>query len=165
MRSPAEPVALEDLRGGELKTLIADLAETLLAVGGSGLAAPQLAIGRQVLVYRPLAVPGSQEEEPPRLIINPMLEPEHGDLVYDWEDCLSVPALKGLVPRYPKVRVRGVNQQGEPLDLSVEGIDARVLQHAYDHLNGVVFLDRMRDLRSLAFAEEWSRYLADSDST
>jgi len=73
-----------------------------------------------------------------------------------------VPGLKGLVPRCPKVRLRGLNARGEPLDLTLDGLQARLVQHAYDHLNGVVFLDRMRDLRSLAFSEEWGLYLADS---
>jgi peptide deformylase len=92
-------------------------------------------------------------------VVNPMLEPEHGDLIYDWESCLSIPDLKGLVPRYPTVRLRGVNDEGAPIDLMAEGQVARTLQHAHDHLSGVVFLDRMRDLRSLAFGSEWNRYL------
>jgi peptide deformylase len=96
------------------------------------------------------------------VIINPLLEPEHADLVYDWEGCLSVPDFKGLVPRYPKVRLRGVDARGEPLDLTLDGRQARLVQHAYDHLNGVVFLDRMRDLKSLSFSEEWRLYLADA---
>jgi peptide deformylase len=73
-----------------------------------------------------------------------------------------VPGLKGLVPRYPKVRLRGLDARGESLDLTLNGVQARLVQHAYDHLNGVVFLDRMRDLRSLSFDEEWALYLDDT---
>lgn len=92
-----------------------------------------------------------------------MIEPEHGDLVYDWEDCLSIPKILGLVPRHPRVRVRGVDESGQPVDFQAKGQDSRVIQHANDHLSGVVFLDRMRDLRSLSYDVEWKQYLVETD--
>ncbi|MGB5391090.1 MAG: peptide deformylase, partial [Thermoanaerobaculia bacterium] len=145
----------------KMQTLIGELIETLDFESGSGLAATQVGAGHQILVLSPVEGGGGQSRSE-LVVINPLLELEHADLVYDWEACLSVPGLKGLVPRYPKVRLRGLNARGEPLDLTLDGLQARLVQHAYDHLNGVVFLDRMRDLKSLAFSEEWGLYLSDS---
>lgn len=97
---------------------------------------------------------------PLHVVINPMLTPQAGELVYDWEGCLSIPDLRGLVPRHPAVRVRGLDRLGQALDYVAQGFEARIVQHEFDHLNGVVFLDRMRDLKGLAFREEWERYMA-----
>jgi peptide deformylase len=97
---------------------------------------------------------------PLHVVINPMLTPQAGELVYDWEGCLSIPDLRGLVPRHPAVRVRGLDRLGQALDYVAQGFEARIVQHEFDHLNGVVFLDRMRDLKGLAFRDEWERYMA-----
>jgi peptide deformylase len=97
---------------------------------------------------------------PLHVVINPMLTPQAGELVYDWEGCLSIPDLRGLVPRHPAVRVRGLDRLGQALDYVARGFEARIVQHEFDHLNGVVFLDRMRDLKALAFRDEWERYMA-----
>ena len=97
---------------------------------------------------------------PLHVVINPMLTPQAGELVYDWEGCLSIPDLRGLVPRHPAVRVRGLDRLGQTLDYVAQGFEARIVQHEFDHLNGVVFLDRMRDLRGLAFRDEWERFMA-----
>lgn len=161
LRQQAEPVAPASLDTEEMQTLIGELIETLESNSGSGLAATQVGAGHQILVLS-TAESGGGPSGSELVVINPLLELEHADLVHDWEGCLSVPGLKGLVPRYPKVRLRGLNARGELLDLTLEGLQARRVQHAYDHLNGVVFLDRMRDLKSLAFREEWGLYLADS---
>ena len=96
------------------------------------------------------------------MVINPMVEPIPGELVYDWEGCLSIPDLRGLVPRHPAVRVRGLDPVGAPLDYRADGFEARIVQHEFDHLNGVVFLDRMRDLQSLSFYDEWDQYLREA---
>ena len=119
LRLQAEPVDPSSLETDEMQTLIGDLTETLQSESGRGLAAPQVGAGHQILVLSP-AEPGGEQRGSELVIINPLLEPEHADLVYDWEDCLSVPGLKGLVPRYPKVRLRGLNARGEPLDLTLE---------------------------------------------
>lgn len=97
---------------------------------------------------------------PLHVVINPMLTPQAGEQVYDWEGCLSIPDLRGLVPRHPAVRVRGLDRLGQALDYVAQGFEARIVQHEFDHLNGVVFLDRMRDLKGLAFRDEWERYMA-----
>lgn len=96
---------------------------------------------------------------PLRVVINPMITLEAGEQVYDWEGCLSIPDLRGLVPRHPAVRVRGLDREGLALDYAASGLEARIIQHEFDHLNGIVFLDRMRDLKTLAFSEEWEHFL------
>lgn len=161
LRTPAEEVPLEQIGSAELERLISEMAEAMGEADGVGLAAPQLGIGLQVFVYR-----GSAGEEQAadvlHVVINPMIEPEPGDLEEDWEGCLSIPGLRGLVPRHPAIRVRGIGRGGEPLDYCAQGYEARVIQHEFDHLNGVVFLDRMGDLKSLAFLDEWRTYLNDA---
>ena len=163
LRTPAEQVGQEELAAEATQRLIDDLFETMGAAGGVGLAAPQVGIGKQLFVY---AVEGEGHDPvPPRVVVNPMLTPEAGDLVHDWEGCLSIPDLRGLVPRHPAVRVRALDRHGESLDYVAAGFEARIVQHEYDHLNGVVFLDRMRDLRSLCFEDLWHRLVEDSDPT
>ena len=141
--------------------LVETLKATLRATGSRCIAAPQIGAGLQILVFRPQRQNSSSSDLKLQVVANPMIEPEHGDLSYDWEDCLSIPKILGLVPRHPMVRVRGVDESGQAVDFEAEGQDARVIQHAHDHLSGVVFLDRMRDLRSLSYDEEWKQFLVD----
>jgi len=163
LRFPAEPVDVARLKAGELKELVDALTGALRESNASALTAPQLGAELQVMAIRGELLAGSADEQEIRIVVNPMLVPEHADLVYDWEGCLSIPDLKGLVPRYPTVRLRGIDHRGQALDLEASGEAARVLQHAHDHLSGVVFLDRMRDLRSLAFGDEWREFLSGGD--
>jgi peptide deformylase len=156
LRAPAAPLPPARLREAEVQALIDDMLETMRAAHGIGLAAPQLGIGWQLFVYQ-------LEGQDPRALVNPMVEPHGGELVDDWEGCLSIPDLRGLVPRHPAVRSRALDRYGGALDYVAEGLEARVIQHEYDHLNGVVFLDRMRDLRSLAFSDEWAEYMTTDD--
>ena len=161
LRTPAKEVPSPIAADAELQTLIDDMLETMTEAHGVGLAAPQLGLDLQLFVY---GLPPEDDDEAPSVssvIVNPMLEPEPGELVYDWEGCLSIPDLRGLVPRHPAVRLHGLDRRGEPLDFVARGFEARVIQHEFDHLSGVVFLDRMHDLRSLTFGDEWERYLAD----
>jgi peptide deformylase len=155
LRSPAQPLAPNQIGDPEIQTLIDDMIETMREAHGVGLAAPQLGEEIQLFVYQAAGPP----EIPLHVVINPMITPQVRELVYDWEGCLSIPDLRGLVPRHPAVRVQGLDREGQPLDYSVTGFEARIVQHEFDHLNGVVFLDRMRDLRSLAFIEEWENFL------
>ncbi len=162
LRTPAEPVSAGRVGERAFQRLVDDMVETMRAEQGVGLAAPQVGFGLQLFVYEAI-----DEEDPAvsvalRVVLNPMVEPAAGELVYDWEGCLSIPDLRGLVPRHPAVRVRGLDRKGEPLDFLAEGFEARIVQHEFDHLNGVVFLDRMRDLRSLAFYDEWDEFLREA---
>lgn len=163
LRFPAEPVDVDRLKAGELKELIDALTELLEGSRADAVTAPQLGAELQVMAIRGELLAGEVTKPEIRIVVNPMLVPEHGDLVYDWEGCLSIPDLKGLVPRYPAVKLRGIDHLGGAVDLDASGEAARVLQHAHDHLSGVVFLDRMRDLRSLAFGSEWQEFLSGED--
>ncbi|HVR07971.1 MAG TPA: peptide deformylase [Thermoanaerobaculia bacterium] len=175
LRSVAQALPPGRLAEPAVQELIDDLIETMRAARGVGLAAPQVGTSLQIFVYElaPPQAPAPDAQEPPadleraaaatiplHVVVNPMLTPQAGELVYDWEGCLSIPDLRGLVPRHPAVRVRGLDRQGQPLDYVAQGFEARIIQHEHDHLNGVVFLDRMRDLKALAFREEWERYMA-----
>jgi peptide deformylase len=159
LRTPALAVPAGRLAEPELQQLVDDMIDTMRDAHGVGLAAPQLGVELQVFVCE---VQGSESAAavPLRVVVNPMLTPLAGEMVYDWEGCLSIPDLRGLVPRHPQVRVRGLDRDGGHLDYVANGFEARIVQHEFDHLNGVVFLDRMRDLRSLAYLDEWSEYLA-----
>jgi peptide deformylase len=145
----------DEIADPELQALIDDMVETMIDAHGVGLAAPQVGVELQLFVYR---APGPPEI-PLHVVINPMLTPQAGEMIYDWEGCLSIPDLRGLVPRHPVVRIQGLDREGSPLDYLASGFEARIVQHENDHLNGVVFLDRMRDLRSLTYAEELDRML------
>ncbi len=165
LRTPAEPVDPQRLSDSEIQTLIDDMFETMLQEGGVGLAAPQLGIGLQLIVYAAVDpdLPAEDQEPELKVLVNPAVEPVAGELVYDWEGCLSIPDLRGLVPRHPQVRVHALDRHGETITERAEGYEARIIQHEYDHLNGVVFLDRMRDLRSLAFSDEWEEFMTTDD--
>jgi peptide deformylase len=155
LRTPAQPLPPPRIGDGEVQALIDDMVESMREARGVGLAAPQVGEGVQVFVYQAAGPP----EIPLHVVINPMITPQVRELVYDWEGCLSIPDLRGLVPRHPKVRVQGLDREGRPLDYVVSGFEARIVQHEFDHLNGVIFLDRMRDLKSLAYFDEWEEYL------
>lgn len=144
---------LAELRSPVAQRLVDDMIETMRAADGVGLAAPQVGVGWQLFVYE------AGEEIPLRVLFNPTLEPEPGEAVLDWEGCLSIPDLRGLVPRHFAVRVRGLDREGRPVDFRAEGFEARIAQHENDHLHGVVYLDRMRDFRSLAYLAEWHEHV------
>lgn len=157
LRQAAEPVEPAALASAEFQQLVDDLFETMRAHDGVGLAAPQVGLGLQLFVYG-VEPEGDDPGIAPRVVVNPMLEAEPGPLEHDWEGCLSIPDLRGLVPRHPAVRVRALDRHGAAVQFRVEGFAARIVQHEFDHLNGVVFLDRMRDLHSLAFLDEWREF-------
>jgi len=171
LRRQADTLPPERLSEPETQRFLDDMIETMRDADGVGLAAPQVGEAVQLFVYE--SVPENEEGDggdaaddggrdgsiPLRVVVNPMIEPEPGELVYDWEGCLSIPDLRGLVPRHPAVRVRGLDRHGAPLDYVARGFEARIVQHEFDHLNGVLFLDRMRDLKSLSFYDEWEEHL------
>jgi peptide deformylase len=157
LRSTSEPVPVDRIGSSEVQQVIADLVDTLRASGGSGLAAPEIGLPWQIFVFESDM---GGDPRPVRTVINPLLEPHAGELVYDWEGCLSIPELVGLVPRHPSVRLWGKGRDGAALDLELSGFPGRLVQHEYDHLHGIVFLDRMRDLRSLSYMAEWEALVA-----
>lgn len=139
----------------ELHGLIADMRDTMAALDGAGLAAPQIGIPLQVVIFGVQANPRypDAEEVPETILINPAITPIGDEMGEAWEGCLSVPGMRGLVPRYTQIRYQGSDVSGKPIDRSVEGFHARVVQHECDHLEGVLYPMRIRDMRKFGFTE------------
>jgi peptide deformylase len=163
LRTRARAVLPDQIGDPEIQSLIDDLVETMHAAHGVGIAAPQVAAELQIFVYESMKHPDPVADIPLRVVINPMITPQERELAHDWEGCLSIPDLRGIVPRHPTVRVQGLDREGRPLDYLARGFEARIVQHEFDHLNGVVFLDRMRDFRTLSYIDEWGQYLSGRD--
>ena len=149
----ARPVAKFDTP--ELHALLADMQDTMRALDGAGLAAPQIGIGLQVVIFGVDHNPRYPDAEavPHTVLINPALTPLGDEMVEDWEGCLSVPGMRGVVPRYARLRYQGYDQFGNAIDRSVEGFHARVVQHECDHLIGVLYPMRIRDFSRFGFTE------------
>ena len=150
---PARPVEAFGTR--ELLALIGDMLDTMAAAGGVGLAAPQIGVGLQVVIFgfeRSDRYPDA-EAVPRTILVNPVVTPLGDDQVAGWEGCLSVPGLRGEVPRAERVRYQGFDPDGEPIEREVSGFHARVVQHECDHLAGVLYPMRMRDLTRLGFTD------------
>ena len=162
LRKPAAPVPLAVLAEAATQQWIDDMVETMHEADGVGLAAPQLGVDWQLFVYQAEDDDDPEGGIPLCVVVNPVLEAMPGELVSDWEGCLSIPDLRGLVPRHPAVRLRGLDREGRPLERIVEGFEARIVQHEFDHLHGILFLDRMHDLASLAFLDEWQEFASDA---
>ncbi|MBM3507858.1 MAG: peptide deformylase [Alphaproteobacteria bacterium] len=157
---PAEPVP--NPTSPEIKRLVADMIETMDDADGRGLAATQVHVNKRVVVFRPPPEDPSRPDDrdgPVLALVNPEITPLGGEMEDGWEGCLSVPGLRGLVPRYAKVRYRGVTPAGEQVDRTVSGYHARVVQHEVDHLDGVLYPVRMKDLGLLMFESEFERFL------
>ncbi|MDP2154842.1 MAG: peptide deformylase [Sulfuricella sp.] len=140
----------------ELHSLIRDMRDTMAALSGAGLAAPQVGIGLQVVIFGVAANPRYPDAEPvpDTVLINPALTPLSGEMDEGWEGCLSIPGLRGLVPRYSQLRYQGFDQFGSPIDRTVSGFHARVVQHECDHLQGILYPMRIRDMSRFGFVEE-----------
>jgi len=139
----------------ELQALLTDMQDTMAALQGAGLAAPQIGVSLRVVIFgleRSLRYPEALPV-PRTVLINPVLEPLDDDRVDGWEGCLSVPGLRGLVPRYSRLRYRGFDEQGQLIDRTVEGFHARVVQHEVDHLDGILYPQRIVDLRYFGYNE------------
>ncbi len=159
LRVPADPVSDETLASDDFQRLLDDMAATLGEYDGIGLAAPQVhAPLRACLIGIVTGEPGEAERLRVIAAVNPKLTPLTDETQVGVEGCLSMTDLRGLVPRRRAVRLDAIDRHGEPFSLDLEGYPAVVAQHEVDHLDGVLFLDRMPDLRSLAFAREFARY-------
>ena len=161
IRAAARQVPAETIRTPEFQRLVDDMVETMHEYDGVGLAGPQVHVGLRVAV---LEVPASDDRSrtavPLMTIVNPKLTPAGEEKVPGWEGCLSVPDLRGIVPRFRRLRLEALDREGQRIDLEAEGFFARVLQHECDHLDGRVYLDRMEGMRSLTFLREFARYHA-----
>jgi peptide deformylase len=140
----------------ELHALIADMRDTMAALDGAGLAAPQIGVDLQVVIFGVDENPRYPDAEsvPQTVLINPQLARIDDTLEDGWEGCLSVPGMRGLVPRYARLHYIGFDEFGKPIERSAEGFHARVVQHECDHLIGVLYPMRIRDLRQFGFTEE-----------
>jgi peptide deformylase len=150
---PAAPVAA--FGTSELGALIADMFDTMAHAGGVGLAAPQIGVGLQLVIFgfdRSERYPDAPPV-PRTVLINPRITPLGDEEEDGWEGCLSVPGLRGLVPRYRRIRYCGADAQGNPIDRIAEGFHARVVQHECDHLAGRLYPTRMRDLTRFGFTD------------
>jgi peptide deformylase len=147
----------------ELRELVADMDDTMRALDGAGLAAPQIGVPLRVVIFEVCGNPRypDAEDVPYTVLVNPVLEPLGEETDDGWEGCLSVPGLRGLVPRFRRLRYRGRDLDGNPIDRTVEGFHARVVQHEVDHLDGILYPMRIRDLRDFGFADA----LLPSDAT
>lgn len=157
LRRPAEPVA--DPTAPEIRRLVADMLDTMIDANGAGLAAPQVHVPLRVVMFHVPAGRGAPEE-PLTVLVNPVVEPLDDATETGWEGCLSVPGLRGLVPRHTRIRYAGTTPLGERIERTVEGFHARVVQHECDHLDGVLYPQRMTDLGNLIFESEWRHWAA-----
>jgi peptide deformylase len=139
----------------ELDALIQDMKDTMAALNGAGLAAPQIGVDQQVVIFGVDYNPRYPQAEavPLTVLINPVVTPLSKKMEEDWEGCLSVPGLRGMVPRYIRIRYEGVDQLGNAIDRRVEGFHARVVQHECDHLHGILYPMRITDFRTFGFTD------------
>jgi peptide deformylase len=160
LRTPARRLERAELKQPSMQKLIDDMIDTMHEYHGVGLAAPQIHEGLRIFV----AAINPQDEEPlpvdaePLVFVNPVITPVGTEVVEDWEGCLSIPDLRGRVPRARIIRVTAMDRAGGTLEFTSQDFPARVIQHETDHLAGVLFLDRMMTFESLTFLDEYSRY-------
>jgi len=151
----ARSAEVADPTSPAIAELLADMRETMLAHNGVGLAAPQIGVGLRVVIFGFDSSPRYPDAEavPETVLVNPQLTPLTSEMEEDWEGCLSVPGLRGRVPRFTQLRYTGVDAAGQPIDRTVSGFHARVVQHECDHLDGVLYPMRIRDMRFFGFED------------
>jgi len=147
--------AVEAFGTPELLSLIGDMRDTMVHLSGAGLAAPQIGVPLRVVIFGVRRNPRypDAEEVPDTVLLNPVLTPLDENMEEDWEGCLSVPGLRGVVPRHARIRYAGFDEQGRPIDRTVQGFHARVVQHECDHLDGILYPMRVRDFTRFGFTE------------
>jgi peptide deformylase len=160
LRQPALPVPLGDIASAETQRLIDDMIETMREYDGAGLAANQVHTLKQIAVIEVQANPRYPDAPsvPLTVVINPVVTPLTDEMEDGWEGCLSVPDMRGAVPRYTSVRLECYDRQAQRVTVVAKEFFARVIQHETDHLNGLVYLDRMRDLSTLSHIAEWQKH-------
>jgi peptide deformylase len=152
LRQVAAPVVRFD---AELRSLLTDMDDTMRSLNGAGLAAPQIGVGLRVVIFELKDNPRYPHIAPVpyTVLVNPELTPLDTEQDEGWEGCLSVPGMRGLVPRYRRLRYRACDAAGAPIERTVEGFHARVVQHEVDHLDGILYPQRVRDLRNFGFED------------
>jgi peptide deformylase len=155
LRMEAQHISKDVLRSPAIQTLIDNMMETMVEYNGVGLAAPQI---HESLSLAVIESHGPRGDIPMMVLVNPNVTVLDEELIDDWEGCLSIPELRGRVPRWRKLRVDALDRHGNKLELVAEGFAARVVQHEFDHLMGKVYLDRMHDFKTLTHLGEFQRY-------
>ena len=158
LRERARPLELAELKHPLLQKLIDDMIETMHEYHGVGLAAPQVHEDIRIFVALLEEDPGDKSEA--TVIINPEIVPVGTTKSEGWEGCLSIPDIRGMVPRWTDITMRALDRTGKAIELPLKGFAARVAQHETDHLDGVLFFDRMTSMQSLTYLDEYSRYHA-----
>jgi peptide deformylase len=157
LRARARALDRTELKSAPIQKLIDDMLDTMIEYHGVGLAAPQVHEGLRVFVAA-LDTGDKDGESEPVAIINPEITPVGDEMVEDWEGCLSIPDIRGRVPRHREIKVRAFDRGGNRIEISAQNFSARVIQHETDHLDGVLFFDRMKSFETLTFLDEYSRY-------
>lgn len=168
LRARALPIPPSEIASPRIQQLVDDMFETMREYGGIGLAGPQVHEPVRVFVAGLRAAPvgpelTDDEDMPLMALVNPEIELVGVPVDAGWEGCLSIPDIRGLVPRAAEVRVRAFDRTGKPIEFAARGLPARVIQHEHDHLNGILFFDRMTSLESLTYMDEYRRYWARDD--
>jgi peptide deformylase len=160
LRKVTENLSQRELQSPAWQKFIDDMIETMKEYDGVGLAADQVHESKQIAVLEVADNPRYPEKPrvPLTVLVNPTIAPLSEDIEEDWEGCLSIPDLRGMVPRYRSIRVQALDREGKEIDFVANEFHARVIQHEFDHLNGKVYLDRMRDFSTLTFLQEFARY-------
>jgi peptide deformylase len=160
LRGKARALDKHEIRSAPVQTLIDDMLDTMAEYHGVGLAAPQVHEGLRIFVAALDAKDDGDGDEEPLAIINPEITVVGTEVVEDWEGCLSIPDIRGRVPRAREIKVRAFDRKGDRIELRAHDFPARVIQHETDHLDGVLFFDRMTSFETLTFLDEYSRYWA-----
>ena len=147
-----------DLLDPEVKRIIHDMTETMLEANGIGLAAPQVHINKQIIIFRTLEDSNEEKEINITALINPKLNKVSDETDNDWEGCLSIPGMLGLVKRYSKIQYEGFDMSGNIISRKAEGLHARVVQHEFDHLMGILYTSRLADKSAFGFSDEIEKY-------
>jgi peptide deformylase len=163
LRARAKTLDRAEIKSAPVQQLIDDMIETMTEYHGVGLAAPQVHRGVRIFVAQLDARDEPEQPPEPIAVINPEITPVGSELVEDWEGCLSIPDIRGRVPRLREIRVRAYDRQGERIELHAHDFPARVIQHETDHLDGILFFDRMRAFETLTFLDEYSRFWLKDD--
>jgi len=162
LRRKARALDKSEIKGAPVQRLIDDMIDTMVEYHGVGLAAPQIHESLRIFVAALDAGDREDEEEPaePVVLINPEITVVGSEVVEDWEGCLSIPDVRGRVPRAREISVRAYDRRGDRVELRAHDFPARVIQHETDHLDGVLFFDRMASFETLTFLDEYARYWA-----
>src|SRR5262245_29568655 len=160
LRKLTENISAKELKTSAMQKFIDDMVETMKEYDGVGLAADQVFTSKQLAVLEVADNPRYPDKAkvPLTVLVNPRITPLSDEMEEGWEGCLSIPDLRGRVPRYKNIRVEAMDRHGKSLEFVANDFHARVIQHEFDHLNGKVYLDRMSDFSTLTFLQEFTRY-------